>query len=582
MENHGIDIYYVPSSDYHQSEYMCDYFKTRRFISGFGGSAGTVVVTKDKAGLWVDGRYFIQAARDIAGTGIELYKMGESKVPTTTEFIVSEIKENGTLAFDGKVASIDTIKEIENMLNGKKINIIAKYDLIGEIWKNRPEIKFTEAFILDEKYTGESFKDKIKRIKEEMLKKKANYHVVTSLDDIAWIFNLRGHDIKNSPVNLAYALISMNRTVLYIDETKLNDKVKDYLMKNNIVIRDYNDIYREAVELQSQNILIDKIKVNYYLYEILKEKNKIIFADNPSVLMKACKNKVEIENTRDAHLKDAVACTKFMYWFKKQVKENKNIEKISELDISDKILEFRKEQKGYIEPSFDTIPAVGANAPMMHYRPTPERHDNLKLGKLLLIDSGAQYDNGTTDVTRTFAIGNIDNKLKEHFTLVLKGMLSLSKVKFLYGITGTNLDVLARAPIWKYGIDYKSGTGHGMGFVLNVHEGPHRIAPTYNSQKLEDGMIVSNEPGIYIEDSHGIRIENILLVQKAENTAFGQFMVFETLTLVPIDLDCMLPDLLDSEEKEFLNKYHKIVYNKVSKYLLEDEREWLKEYTREI
>lgn len=576
MREKNIDIYLIPSSDYHQSEYVGEYFKSREFISGFTGSAGTVVVTKDKAGLWTDGRYFIQAEKQLQGSGITLFKMGEEGVPTYSEYINQNLKDGETLGFDGKVISGKTIFDLKNEFENKDITLEDKYDLVGEIWKDRPSLPITEVFILDEKYAGESFKSKLNKLREKMETLKVDKHILTSLDDIAWLFNIRGRDIKNNPVTLSYSIISKDKVTLYIDSRKINNEVREYLEENGVEIKDYFEVYEDVKNSENEIVLLDNDKVNYLICNSIK--GSILNRNNPTTLMKACKNPVELENLRNSHLKDGVAVTKFMYWLKTNIGKLE----MSEISVSDKIEEYRKEQELYIEPSFNTISAYEANAAMMHYSANEKSNSKLYPRNLLLIDSGAQYLDGTTDITRTFVLGACSEEIKEHFTLVLKGMISLSKVKFLYGARGTNLDILARRPVWERGIDYKCGTGHGVGFLLNVHEGPQGIRFQTNPQVLEEGMTVTNEPGVYIEGSHGIRLENELIVKKAEKTVFGQFMEFETMTYAPLDLDGVIPEMLEKDEREFLNTYHKMVFDKVSPYLTTEEKEWLKEYTREI
>lgn len=404
-------------------------------------------------------------------------------------------------------------------------------------------------------------------------------NILTSLDDIAWIFNLRGNDIKNNPVNLAYAIITMDKTLLYVSETKLNNQVKKYLYDNNIEIRDYFKIYEDIEKIPYFNtIMMDLNKINYSIFKNLNSNIKIVNKPNPSTLMKACENKIELNNLRNCHLKDGIAVTKFTYWLKNNIGK----EEITELSAIEKLENLRKEQELYIGPSFDTIAAYESNAAMMHYKSTSITNKKLETKNMFLVDSGGQYYDGTTDITRTFVLGKCPEELKKHFTLVLKGMINLTKAKFLYGVTGTNLDILARQFLWNIGIDYKCGTGHGVGFLLNIHEGPQRIKMQYNPQILEEGMVITNEPGVYIEGSHGIRLENELIVKKDERTSFGQFMSFETLTYVPIDLDGILKELLTSDEIKFLNTYHKMVYNKISPYLNPIEKEWLKKYTNKI
>ena len=579
MKERGIDYYIIPSADYHQSEYVGDYFKGREWISGFTGSAGTVVVTQNEVGLWTDGRYFIQAEKQLQGSGITLFKMGEEGVPTFIQYIVNNIQSGETLGFDGKVLATNTVLDFEAKLKDKKVNFNFEFDLVGEIWRDRPSLPASQVFVLEEKFTGESVEKKLTRVRNILEEENCDVNIITSLDDIAWIFNIRGNDVKNNPVNLAYAAITVDKAVLYIGEEKLNSEVEKYLYKNGVEVRDYFEIYEDMERVSNSNIIMmDLNKVNYTIFKKLNPEIKVINRSNPSTIMKACKNKVELENLRNSHVKDGVAVTKFMYWLKNSIGK----EEITEMSATQKLESFRKEQELYIEPSFDTIAAYESNAAMMHYKSTPETDRRLEAKNLFLVDSGGQYFDGTTDITRTFILGECSEELKKHFTLVLKGMINLSKVKFLYGVTGTNLDILARQALWNIGIDYKCGTGHGVGFLLNVHEGPQGIRVQYNSQVLEEGMNVTNEPGVYIAGSHGIRLENELIVQKAEKTEFGQFMKFETMTYAPLDLDGVIKELLSKEEIEYLNNYHQMVYEKVSPYLTLEEKEWLKEYTRVI
>lgn len=579
MKERGIDYYIIPSADYHQSEYVGDYFKGREWISGFTGSAGTVVVTQNEVGLWTDGRYFIQAEKQLQGSGITLFKMGEEGVPTFIQYIVNNIQSGETLGFDGKVLATNTVLDFEAKFKDKKVNFNFEFDLVGEIWRDRPSLPASQVFVLEEKFTGESVEKKLTRVRNILEEENCDVNIITSLDDIAWIFNIRGNDVKNNPVNLAYAAITVDKAVLYIGEEKLNSEVEKYLYKNGVEVRDYFEIYEDMERVSNSNIIMmDLNKVNYTIFKKLNPEIKVINRSNPSTIMKACKNKVELENLRNSHVKDGVAVTKFMYWLKNSIGK----EEITEMSATQKLESFRKEQELYIEPSFDTIAAYESNAAMMHYKSTPETDRRLEAKNLFLVDSGGQYFDGTTDITRTFVLGECSEELKKHFTLVLKGMINLSKVKFLYGVTGTNLDILARQALWNIGIDYKCGTGHGVGFLLNVHEGPQGIRVQYNPQVLEEGMNVTNEPGVYIAGSHGIRLENELIVQKAEKTEFGQFMKFETMTYAPLDLDGVIKELLSKEEIEYLNNYHQMVYEKVSPYLTLEKKEWLKEYTRAI
>ncbi|CEN81048.1 aminopeptidase P family protein [Paraclostridium sordellii] len=584
MSEKNIDAYIIPSSDNHQSEYVGDHFKCREFISGFTGSAGTVVVTMEEAGLWTDGRYFIQAEKELEGSTIKLFKMGEEGVPTTEEYLYESLKEGKSLGFDGRVICAKEGINLEKKLAKKNIKIVYDYDLVGMIWNDRPDLSTAKAFLLDVKYAGETFSSKLNRVRESMKEKNANVHVITTLDDIAWLFNIRGGDVKFNPVVLSYALITLDKVYLFVDKSKLNEEILNELSKENVEIKPYNDIYEFIKTLdKNDKILLDSTKINYAILNNIPSEVEKVDEFNPTMFMKAQKNPIELENIRNSHVKDGVAFTKFMYWLKNNVGK---IE-ISELSASKKLEDLRREQEGFIEPSFGTIAGYRDHAAMMHYSATKESDAKLEASDLFLIDSGGQYFDGTTDITRTIALGKINDELKKHFTAVARGMINLSMAKFLYGVRGYNLDILARRPMWNMGIDYKCGTGHGIGFLLNVHEAPNgfrwRIIPDrFDSAVLEEGMVTTNEPGIYVEGSHGIRTENELVVRKAEKNEYGQFMEFEVVTLAPIDLDAIDPEEMNKEEKAYLNWYHELVYNKVSPFLTEDEKAWLKEYTKAI
>ena len=579
-----IYAYIIPSSDYHQSEYVSDYFKSREFMSGFTGSAGTLIVTQDEAGLWVDGRYFIQAEEQIKGSNIKLFKMGEENVPTIEEYLIDNMPKNSILGFDGKVISANEGRSYLEKLGFKNIDIEYDNDLVNLLWKDRDILPNEKAFSLDIKYCGESFSSKLNRLREEMKNKKATTHIITTLDDIAWLFNIRGNDVKYNPVVLSYAIITLDNVYLFIDDKKLDENILNELKKENVEIKNYNYIYEFVKEIkENEVVLLDPQKVNYSIYNNIPDNVQKIDMHNPIRDFKCIKNKVEIENIKRSHIKDGVAITKFMYWLKNNVGKID----ISEISATKKLEEFRREQDLFIEPSFSTIAGYREHAAMMHYSATEETDYKLEPSDLFLVDSGGQYYDGTTDITRTFALGELSTDLKRHFTLVVRGMVRLSMAKFLYGCRGYNLDILARGPIWNEDLDYKCGTGHGIGFVLNVHESPNgfrwKVVPEReDSCILEEGMITTNEPGIYIEGSHGIRIENELLTRKQKKNEYGQYMDFEVITLAPIDLDAIDPELMLENEKEYLNRYHKLVYDKISPFLSEKEKQWLKKYTRAI
>ena len=584
MKEKNIDAYIIPSSDSHQSEYVGDYFKSREFISGFTGSAGTVIVTQEEAGLWTDGRYFIQAEAQLKGSTVKLFKMAQEGVPTTAEYLYDNIPKGGTLGFDGRVVSSKEGANLSEKLAEKDIKIEYEYDLIDMIWEDRPALSDSKAFLLDVKYTGESFSSKLARLREKMKQLSTTCHVITSLDDIAWLFNIRGGDVEFNPVVLSYAVVTLDKVYLFVDENKLNDEINSEFVKENVVIKPYNDIYEFVKGIESSEVvLIDGTKINYAVYNNIPEDVKKVDQHNPTLFFKAVKNEVELKNIRNSHIKDGVAFTKFMYWLKNNVGK---IE-ITEISASQKLEDLRREQEGFFEPSFSTIAGYKEHAAMMHYSATPETDYKLEAEGMFLIDSGGQYYDGTTDITRTMVLGPISDEYKLHFTSVARGMISLSRAKFLHGCIGYNLDVLSRGIMWQMGIDYQCGTGHGIGFVLNVHEAPNgfrwKVSPDrFETAVLEEGMVTTNEPGVYIEGSHGIRIENEIVTRKAEKNMYGQFMDFEVVTFAPIDLDGIVPELMTHEEREYLNWYHGQVFEKISPHLTDEEREWLKKYTRAI
>ena len=584
MKEKSIYAYIIPSSDYHQSEYVGDYFKSREFMSGFTGSAGTLVVTLDEAGLWTDGRYFIQAEDELKNSNVKLFKIGEEGVPTVEAYIVDTLPKDSKLGFDGKVICAKEGLSLEKKLEFKNISIEYSDDLVSHVWEDRVELPNKKAFLLGTEYTGASFSEKLRRVREAMKEKKATAHIITSLDDIAWLFNIRGGDVKSNPVVLSYVVIGLEGVYLFVDESKLNGEIKSELNKEDVQIKPYDEIYDFIKILNDDEVvLLDPAKVNYAVYNNIPKNIQKIEATNPTIMFKAVKNEVELKNIRNSHIKDGVAFTKFMYWLKTNVGKMK----ITELSATQKLEDFRREQDKFIEPSFGTIAAYKEHAAMMHYSATKESDYSLEPRDLFLVDSGGQYYDGTTDITRTIALGSISEEVQTHFTNVVRGMIRLSKVKFLHGCRGYNLDILARGPLWDLGIDYKCGTGHGIGFVLNVHEAPNGfrwrvVADRDDSCVLEEGMVTTNEPGVYVQGSHGIRIENELVVRKAEKNEYGQFMDFEVVTFAPIDIDALDERLLLKDEKDYLNNYHKEVYNKISPFLNNEEREWLKEYTREI
>ncbi len=584
MKKRNIDIYVVPTADFHESEYVGEHFKARRFITGFTGSAGTAVITLTEAGLWTDGRYFVQAEKQLAGSTVTLYRMGEEGVPTVDKFIEDKLPEHGCLGFDGRVVNGSWGRKLDAIAEKKQGSLYVDEDLIDLIWTDRPALSREPLFLLEEKYTGKSTKDKIAALREEMAKNETNVHILTSLYDIAWLLNIRGGDIDSVPVVLSYLVLTKDECIWFLQEEVVDEKIAAYLAANQITTRPYNDIYTYVPTIPADaSVLMNCATVNYRIMRGLNKDIRIVDKPNPTELMKAIKNPVEVDNTRNAHVKDGVAFTKFMYWLKT------NIGKIpmTEISASDYLEARRREQDNFIELSFDTICAYGPNAAMMHYAATPESDATLKPEGFLLVDSGGHYYEGTTDITRTMALGPITDEMREHFTAVCRSNMNLAAAKFLYGCTGLNLDILARGPLWDMGIDYKCGTGHGVGYVLNVHEGPNgfrwRVVPErHDNGTLEEGMITTDEPGVYLEGKYGIRTENELVCHKAEKNEYGQFMCFENITYAPIDLDAIDPEQMTKRERTLLNNYHKMVYDTISPYMTEKENAWLKEYTRAI
>lgn len=582
MEEKNIDVYVVPTADFHQSEYVGEHFKARKFITGFSGSAGTAVITKTEARLWTDGRYFIQATAQLEGTTVELMKMGEPGVPELNTYIEEVLKEGETLGFDGRVVSVGEGEGYAAIARKKNAKVNYQVDLIDEIWEDRPVLSEEPAFDLDVKYAGENVASKLARIREEMKEEGTNVHVVSTIDDICWTLNIRGNDIDFFPLVLSYGIITMDSFELYIDERKLDDKLKAKLAKDGVNLHPYNDIYEDVKKFGSDVVaMIDPGKLNYALFNNIPENVKTVKKRNPAILMKAVKNPVEIENIRKAQIKDSVAHVRFMKW----LKENVGKMKITEMSASDKLDEFRAEMGNFIRPSFEPISSFGEHGAIVHYTSSPETDVELKEGQLFLTDTGAGFYEGSTDVTRTYALGEVPQIMKDHFTLVAISNLQLGSAKFLEGSTGMILDILARKPFWDRDLNFNHGTGHGVGYLLNIHEGPAGFRWKYRkgeTEVLQEGMVITDEPGIYIEGSHGIRLENELLTCKGTLNEYGQFMYFEAITLIPMDLDAINPDIMTQEDKKLLNDYHAKVYEVIAPYLNEEEQEWLKKYTRAV
>lgn len=582
MKREGIDYYYIPTADFHESEYVVEYFKARKFITGFTGSAGVAVIGQEEAWLWTDGRYFIQAASQIEGSGFGLMKMGQEGVPTVMQYLGEKLQEGQCIGFDARVVNTNDAKEFAKIAAKKHGSLKTDRDLLDEVWTDRPALIHQPADVLKDEFNGEATASKLARVREQMEKEEAQYHIISTLDDIAWILNVRGNDIPHVPVVLSFLVIGKEDAMWFVEENALSDAVKEMAAECGITIRPYEDVYAYAATIpENSTVLLDKRKVNYRITNALSETVHIVSKANPSQLMKAIKNEIELENTRKAHLLDGIAVTKFMYWLKK------NVGKIpmDEVSVSDYLQSLREQMEGYRDISFDTIAGYNANAAMMHYKAEPDTAAKLEPQGMLLVDSGGHYDTGTTDITRTFVLGPISDIQKKHFTMVVKSNLNLANVKFLYGCNGISLDVICREPIWKENLDYQCGTGHGVGYLLNVHEGPNSFRWQYRpgfDNPFEAGMITTDEPGIYLQDQYGIRTENELICVKGEKNQYGQFMGFENITYVPIDLDGIDKQYLNAEDVKQLNDYHKMVYEKISPYMTPEENEWLKEYTRAI
>lgn len=577
MRERGIEAYIVPSADPHQSEYVAEHYAARAFITGFTGSAGTAVITLKDAGLWTDGRYFIQAENELKDTGITLFKMGEKGVPTVEMFLKEYLDKEAKVAFDGKVVSVQYFKNLKQNLESKGSSFETNEDLIDIIWKNRPEKPCTKVIIHDTRYAGKSREDKLCEVIKEMKAIGVNHYVISGLDDIAWLLNIRGRDVKCNPLTIAYSVISEEKCYLFIDDEKLDSEVRTELKKANVEIRSYDSVGKFLKTITEGTMLLDPSKTNTWIQSSINIKT--IEDMDITTKLKAVKNDVEIQNVRNAMVRDGVAMVKFISWLKKTIKTRN----ITEIEASDKLEEIRRYGDKFYDLSFSTISAYKANASMPHYKAVEEKQATIKQEGFYLVDSGAQYLDGTTDITRTIVVGVLTEEERLDYTLVLKGMIDLTMQRFLYGTTGSNIDIIARIPLWNAGMDFKHGTGHGIGFFLNVHEGPHRIASVPNTVRLEKGMIVSNEPGVYKAGKHGIRTENLVVVQEDENTEYGgQFMKFETLTLCPIDKEAIDVTLLTAEEKAWLNNYHKTVFEKLSTYLQGEELEYLRQATEEI
>lgn len=568
----------IPSTDPHLSEYVSPHWKSREWISGFTGSAGTVVITLDKAGLWTDSRYFLQATKQLEGAGIDLYKEMLPETPSITTFLCDHLPPGSTVGIDGKMFAASEVEKLQNVLEKEGICLNTDFDPMNELWEDRPPMPQEPAFIYDMKFAGKSCVDKIKAIREQLDHKGCAGTLLSALDEIAWTLNLRGNDVKCNPVVISYLLITQNEISYFISPEKLTEEVKRYLEEQDITIREYNEVEEYLATTPIPSMLLNPDKTNYSIFSSVNANCKIIRDNSPVSLLKAIRNEQEITGIRNAMKKDGIALVKFLMWLEKAIASGAE----SELSIDKKLRHFRSEQDLYRGESFDTIAGYKEHGAIVHYSATPESNATLQKKGFLLLDSGAQYLDGTTDITRTLALGELTEEEKMDYTLVLKGHIALARAKFPAGTRGAQLDVLARMPLWSRGMNYLHGTGHGIGHFLNVHEGPQSIRMNENPVVLQPGMLTSNEPGVYKEGSHGIRIENLILTVKGEKGMYGEYLQFETITLCPICKKGVIKEMLHKDETEWLNVYHQTVFEKLSDGLNEEEKAWLREATRAI
>ena len=582
MAQCGVDAYVVPSSDSHQSEYVGDSFKAREYITGFTGSVGAAVITAGDAALWVDGRYYIQAEHQLAGSGVRMMKMGEDGVPSITWYLRGAVKSGGKLGFYGRTMGYEEGAGYASVCAEKGASLEFARDLVGEVWTDRPGVKSAPVFELEEAYSGEARAAKLARVRAKMEGFGASRHVLATLDDIAWLLNLRGDEPDNRPLFAAYMVLDASSAVLYADEAKFGAQIRDGLRRDGVTIAPYDAVYADIAAIaEGETLLIDPDRVNYAL--AAGAACKLVKHANPTVMFKACKNETELRNIRAAHIKDGVAQTRFMRW----IKTHAGLPGVDEISAGEKLRELRAEQEGFMYPSFGSIVAYMEHAAIIHYRAEPETAKVILAEQMLLTDSGGNYLEGSTDITRTYALGEVCLEHKAHYTAVLRGLIALSRLKFRSGAGGFAIDVAARQPLWEAGLDYNHGTGHGVGYLTTIHEAPCNIRWQIPAGKpvppaLAEGMVLTNEPGVYVEGSHGIRLENELVVRKAEQTAFGQFLRFETITFSPFDTDAILPEQLTEGERAFLNDYHRQVFELISPHLDSSEQDWLREYTRPI
>lgn len=580
MQAHGVDAYLIPGSDPHQSEYVAAHWQSRLWISGFTGSAGLVIVTREHAGLWTDSRYFLQAETELRGSEFKLHKQMGANVPEHITWLRENLSPGSTLGLDGSLFSVGQIRHLRKHLQPNDMDINHKVDLIAEVWKDRPALPTLPIFEFDVQFAGESRADKLRRIREQVQQQGAASYFISTLDDIAWTLNIRGGDVEANPVAIAYLVIGKDRAYLFINPAKVPEAIKQELNNDGVIVKPYDTIETFLRTLE-QSILVDDRSVNMRLYDAIPDQ-LIVRGDNIAMLLKARKNATEMRHLRETMRKDGVALIRFFQWLEQELASRS----VTEYEAGRRLNEFRKAQGDYFGESFTAIVGYKANGAIVHYRPAEKSSAKIKPEGILLLDSGGQYLQGTTDITRTIALGAPTDMQKRNYTLVLKGHIALAEAKFPVGTTGVQLDTLARMYLWKYGLNFGHGTGHGVGFFLNVHEPPQGFTASPNNQRgstpHEPGMITSNEPGFYKDGDYGIRIENLVHCIEVEKTDYGQFLQFETLTLFPIDTQLIDADLLTKEERQWLNEYHHRVFNELASLLDADEIAWLKRKCDEI
>lgn len=584
MKASDIDFFLITSQDYHNSEYVHDHFKAREFFSGFDGSNGSLVISQSQTGLWTDGRYFLQAQEQLEGSGIDLFKMGNDGVPTILEYLDEQMKENQVIATDGRCISFSYGEKLQAICEKKHGRLIYDTDLVSKVWKERPSLPEQEVWLMGEQYSGESTSSKLNKVRGYLEEKEADYLFISKLDDIMWLFNIRGNDVKCNPVALSYTLIGKENIFLYIADT-LTREAREELIKNHVQVIPYQDtlLHLHDLDLQDKKVMVDQESISYFFYQELAGKSNLLSDSLPTTRWKAVKNQVEQQNLREIYIKDSAIVCKFIYWLKNAVKKGEYVTEISAAKYLDRL---RETIPGFLDLSFDTITGYAENGAIVHYEATEKTDKRISPEGLLLVDSGGQYMQGTTDVTRTIAVGKVSEEEKKYFSAVAAGMLKLAECVFISGCTGRNLDILAREDLWKLQMDYKHGTGHGVGYCLNVHEGPQRFYWKYgrnvDETVLKPGMVISDEPGIYIEHKFGIRTENIIMVQPVLENDYGKFLHFEMLTYVPIDKEVLSTKYLTNEDVGRINRYHQEVYEKISPFLTEEEKIWLKNETSPI